>query len=54
MVNGLGLSKLGDSVYPYPTFAESFGHLANFQFKPKYKLGPAENAIREGMREYKD
>lgn len=54
MVNGLGLAKLGDSVYPYPTFAESFGHLANFQFKPRYKLGPAENAIREGMREYKD
>lgn len=54
MVNGIGLGKLGDSVYPYPTFAESFGHLSNFQYRPKYKLGPSTNGIREGMKEYKD
>jgi len=54
MVNGLGLAKLGDSVYPYPTYAEAFGHLSNFQYRPKYKLVPAENAIREGMKEYRD
>lgn len=50
----LGLAKLGDSIYPYPTYSESFGHIANFQYRPKYKLGPAENGIKEGMREIKD
>lgn len=30
MVNGLGMNQLGMSIYPYPTFSESFGHLSNF------------------------
>lgn len=30
MVHNLGLGKLGDSIYPYPTYSESIGHLANF------------------------
>ena len=29
MHNGLGLSKIGASVYPYPTWAESIKHLAD-------------------------
>lgn len=53
MVHGLGMGKLGDSIYPYPTFSESFGHMSNFQYRPKYKLQPAsDKAIRAGMREY--
>ena len=54
MRHGLGLAKLGDSIYPYPSFSESFGHFANYQYKPKYKLGPAKKAIKEGMLEYQD
>lgn len=29
MFNGIGLSQLGRCVYPYPTYAESFRHLAD-------------------------
>ena len=29
MANGLGLSKIGASVYPYPTWAEGIKHLAD-------------------------
>ena len=29
MYNGVTLSKMGACVYPYPTFAESFRHLAD-------------------------
>jgi len=27
--------------------------MANYGYMPKYRLGPAEKAIKEGMREYK-
>jgi len=36
MVHNLGLSKFGDCVFPYPSFSESFGHMANYGYKPKY------------------
>ena len=29
MTNGLGLSKIGQGVYPYPTWAEGIKHLAD-------------------------
>lgn len=49
----IGMQDLGKCIYPYPSFAESFGHMSNYQYMPKYKLGPAgKNAIREGMKEY--
>jgi hypothetical protein len=54
MVHKLGVGKLGDCVYPYPTFAESFGHMGNYGYKPKYKLQAAEKAIKDGLKEYKD
>jgi hypothetical protein len=53
MTHNMGLQKLGQSIYPYPSFAESFGHMANYGYMPKYRLGPAEKAIKEGLREYK-
>jgi hypothetical protein len=37
MTFGIGLGKLGDSIYPYPSYSESFGHMANYGFKPKYQ-----------------
>ena len=41
MYNGQGLSKLGASVYPYPSYAESFRHMADSytvsKLKPSYK-----------------
>lgn len=29
MFNGVGLSKMGGCVFPYPTYAESFKHLSD-------------------------
>jgi len=26
----IGLGKIGDVIFPYPTFSESFGHMANY------------------------
>ena len=37
MTHGLGLEALGNQIYPYPSFSESFGHMSNYGFKPKYK-----------------
>ena len=54
MVNGIGLKKWGGQVFPYPTYSESFGHMSNYQYKPKYDLITATNPIREGMKEYKE
>ena len=53
MTLNIGLQKMGKSIYPYPSFAESFGHMSNYGYMPKYKLGPAEKAIKEGLKEYK-
>jgi pyruvate/2-oxoglutarate dehydrogenase complex dihydrolipoamide dehydrogenase (E3) component len=36
MVHKLGLGKLGDCVYPYPGYAETFMHMANYGYRPKY------------------
>lgn len=49
MFNGIGLAKMGGCVYPYPTFAESFRHLAD-QYNRK-KLVPAERSLVPGLKE---
>jgi len=46
------MRDLGKSVYPYPSFAESFGHMSNYGYMPKYKLGPATTGFKEGMKQY--
>lgn len=51
MYNGVGLSKMGGCVYPYPTYAESFRHLAD-QYNRK-KLGVADKSIIPGLLEIK-
>lgn len=53
MTHKLGLQKLGQMIYPYPTFSESFGHMSNYGYMPKYKLGPAgEGALKPGLKQY--
>jgi pyruvate/2-oxoglutarate dehydrogenase complex dihydrolipoamide dehydrogenase (E3) component len=49
MFNGIGLAKMGGCVYPYPTYAESFRHLAD-QYNRK-KLAPAERSLVPGLKE---
>ena len=51
MYNGIGLAKLGGCIYPYPTYAESFRHLAD-QYNRK-KLVPAEKSLVPGLKEIK-
>lgn len=51
MFNGVGLSKMGACVYPYPTYAESFRHLAD-QYNRKL-VGPADKSIVPGLLEIK-
>ena len=51
MFNGLGLAKLGACVYPYPTYAESFRHLAD-QYNRK-RMGVADKSIIPGLKEIK-
>ena len=51
MFNGVGLAKMGGCIYPYPTYAESFRHLAD-QYNRK-KLGLAEKSLVPGLKEIK-
>lgn len=51
MFNGLGLSAMGECIYPYPTYAESFKHLS-MQVNRK-GLKQAEKGVIEGLKEYK-
>jgi len=51
MYNGVGLSKMGACVFPYPTYAESFKHLSD-QYNRK-KLAPAERSLVPGLLEVK-
>jgi len=49
MYNGLGLSKMGACIHPYPTYAESFRHLAD-RYNAK-KLGPGVKSFVRSMLE---
>jgi hypothetical protein len=37
MHNNIGLSKLGESIYPYPTYAEAFRAMADAYNRTKLK-----------------
>jgi len=50
MYNGLGLSAMGACVYPYPTYAESFRHLAD-QYNRK-RLVPLSEELLLGLRKH--
>jgi len=50
MVQDIGLGKLGDTIYPYPTYAESFGHMANYGYRPKL-MKVSSKGIKPGMKE---
>ena len=39
MHNKIGLAKLGESVYPYPSYAEIFRQMAD-SYNSTYKIGP--------------
>ena len=45
MYNGLGLSKIGACVYPYPTWAEGIKHLAD-QYNKKQVGGKTKSVIQ--------
>lgn len=49
MFNGIGLSRMGRCIYPYPTYAESFRHLAD-QYNRK-QMKPSKAGIVEGLQE---
>jgi hypothetical protein len=52
MYNGIGLSKMGGCVFPYPTYAESFKHLSD-QYNRKRLLRQADKSIVPGLKEIK-
>ena len=45
MTNGLGLSKIGQGVYPYPTWAEGIKHLAD-QYNRTKLSGTAKSIVQ--------
>jgi len=49
MHNGIGLAKMGQCVYPYPTYAEGLKHLSD-QFN-RTKLTPATRSLIRGLLE---
>ena len=49
MFNGVGLSKMGGCIYPYPTYAESFRHLAD-QFNRKRLVPLSEEQLKDIRR----
>ena len=51
MYNGMGLSRMGRCVYPYPTYAESFKHLSE-QYNRK-QIRVSETSIVKGLKEIK-
>lgn len=51
MFNGIGLSKLGACVHPYPTYAEAFRSMADSYNRTKLK--PAVKGLIRGLLEIK-
>jgi pyruvate/2-oxoglutarate dehydrogenase complex dihydrolipoamide dehydrogenase (E3) component len=51
MYNGVGMAQMGGCVFPYPTYAESFRHLAD-QFNRK-SYTPTDKGLVPGLKEIK-
>jgi pyruvate/2-oxoglutarate dehydrogenase complex dihydrolipoamide dehydrogenase (E3) component len=51
MHNDVGLSAMGASVYPYPSYADVLKNLADAYNRTK--IGPAEKSLIPGMKEFK-
>ncbi len=49
MYNGVGLARMGGCVFPYPTYAESFRHLADQYNRKTY--APAKGGVIPGLKE---